>query len=348
MYLSFTQGDNTPESFIGEEAVRKSGVVHMKHLGRFDPKKGDLGGGIVYDWDVMGKLLDYAAHRLGVNPSEHRYLMSISSSRTDADLNKMKEIVFEKINAPAMYIEEDSVLALFGSQRTTGVVVNAGHEVTHVVPVIDGIPIHKAKRRIRLGGKPLTECMVKMLQERGYGFSSLAEAEMVAEDIKKKLCFVSLDFDKETAKVSSESSSLDKSYTLADGNVVTVQDEIFRCPEILFKPRMFFSHSEVPGLGVSSLLHRAIEACSRNVWSDLYQNVVVTGGSSMFTGFADRLENEISTLAPYEYKSNVHIDAPLDRQYTPWTGGSIVASLPSFHNKWTTKQNYEENGALRT
>ena len=94
--------------------------------------------------------------------------------------------------------------------------------------------------------------------------------------------------------------------------------------------------------GIHEKTYQSIMKCDMDIRSDLYSNIVLSGGTTMFPGMADRMQKEITALSPPTMK--IKIIAPPERKYSVWIGGSILASLSTFQQMWISRQEYDESG----
>jgi actin-related protein len=234
-----------------------------------------------------------------------------------------------------MCIINQAELALQASGHNTGIVLESGSGVSHAVPIYLGHVLpHAILCKGLLAGRDVTEYMARILTERGYSFTTTKERDIL-RDMKEKLTYVALDLDEEMKK---EASELERDYELPEGPVFTLGHERFRCAEVLFKPSLVGSEGE----GLHQAIYQSILRCDHDAREDLFAHIVLSGGNTMFPGFAARMERELQALAPRGVK--VKVFAHRFRQYSAWVGGSRAAYDPALP-RWISMQEYDEWGA---
>ena len=314
------------EFFIGADACAKLGVLKGNY---------PIGHGVVNNWDEMEEIWRYVFNNeLKVYPSEHCVFLINSLINPKTSSEKMAQIMLETFLVPRLYITNSAVLSLYSEGKLPGFVVDSGESITQFEPIFDSNSLSHAIIKFDLAGRDLNEYMIRLLNEVPIWLSTSMEKKW-AQYIKEKACYVALDFEKELKNVKSFE------YELPDCRRVVIKDQRIRCPEALFKPSMLGKE----GNGFGEICNESIQKCNKDIRKDLYNNIVLSGGTTLFNGFPERFTKEVKAFAPKSMKGEVKVIASPKRHLAPWVGGSILSSISSFKSMWITKAEYEEYGA---
>eukprot|EP00658_Telonema_sp_P-2_P018494 TRINITY_DN17260_c0_g1_i1.p1 TRINITY_DN17260_c0_g1~~TRINITY_DN17260_c0_g1_i1.p1 ORF type:complete len:375 (+),score=80.10 TRINITY_DN17260_c0_g1_i1:33-1157(+) len=328
-HKSTVVGMGDKECFVGSEAQEKRGTLILKK---------PIEKGMISNWEDMEHVWHHTFfHEIRVNPSDDIGCVLL----TEAPLNakekreKMIQVMFESFNVPASFIAMQAVLELYASGRTTGVVVDCGHGISHTVPIYEGYAMPHSIKRMDLAGEDLTNYLVKILQDNDINLSTATEIDC-AQSMKEQLCRVAMDFEGEMNMFDDNHF---KDFTLPDGHTIGIGDQLIRAPELLFNPKLDGNNNM---LGIHELIRECVMRCDVEVRKELYQSILLAGGTTLFQGFQNRLATEVQRFAPEQVRAKVM--APNERMFSAWIGGSILGSLTTFRQMWIDASEYHELG----
>ena len=337
------EGTELKDIMVGDEAAAVRFALNLNY---------PVENGIVRDWDDMEHLWNYSFFdKMSIDPRDHKIMLTEAPLNPKNNRKKTIQTMFEKYGFNGAHMSIQAMLVLYAQGLLTGVVVDSGDGVTHVVPVYDGfVPPHLI-RRLDVAGRHVTRYLIKLMLLRGYAFNSSADFETVRE-IKEKLCYVAHDIKKERA-LAEETTVLVEKYKLPDGTVIKVGRERFEAPEALFNPSLVDKEGE----GMADMVFNMIQAADIDCRSEFYKHIVLSGGSSMYPGLPSRLEKDIrdrylkDVLKGDSKRLNrlkLRIEDPPRRKHMVFLGAAVLGDLMRDREDfWISKRDYEEQGIDR-
>lgn len=327
-YNKIMAGGTEYDTYIGNKAQELRGLLKLRY---------PMEHGIVTNWSDMEKIWDFIFHKSLQLSSiqDHPILITETPLNPVNNREKMCELLFETFNAPTLYVSLQAVLSLYASGRTTGCVIDSGDGCSYSVPVFDGFSILPSIKRIDIAGRDITE-FLQLLLRKTNGISLLSSSEKeIVRIIKEKSCFVAIDpkLEEENYDIAPKQTK----FKLPDGKQLELTVEKFRAPEILFQPELIGSEFN----GIHEMCFQSISKVDIDLRSGLFSNILLSGSTTMFPGFGDRLLKELKILNKSQTK--IKIFAPAERKYNTWIGGSILSGLSSFKKLWLSKSEWEEN-----
>jgi actin, other eukaryote len=301
--------------------------------------------GQVVGWDAVELLLRHAIDSAGGEGEDRPLLLTEAIHNPREIREKMAELCFEGLGVPALSLVARPLASLYaqqvsssGSPSMSGLVVTVGDHVQTHVPILDGRARLREVVLHECAGGDLTDYMVRLLAAVRPGFLERADAQPVAKEIKETRCFVSEDFDSDVALEQTPFCDYQESFSLPGGQLITIGSVRCRCPEALFQPTLL----EMSGEGIHETAFRVIRRFEDDVRPALWENIVLSGGSTRFPNFRDRLQKELASLLPDSAKVEVRASEFGDQTFA---GASLLAASPHFASIVLSRERWGEEGA---
>ena len=375
--LSVSNKNDEYNYYIGEQAINQA--KQSKHHTLTYPMQ----DGIIESWDLMEKYWHQSLyHYLKCDPQEHYFVLTEPPMNPPENRENIAEIFFETFNVPGLYIGVQAVFALLGCSKShedmgvemdkdqekaikslTGVVVDSGDGVTHIVPICDGYVLGSNIKHIPIAGRKITKFMEQMIRDRGEKIPT-EDLYYATMELKEKHGYLAKDLIKEFSKYDtkkSEGGKIIQSYKFKKfsgvGTItgkpfsINVGYELFLGPESFFSPEIIDKNWKA---SLDESIDLTIQQCPIDYRRRLYADVVFSGGSTSFKNLDKRLENSLQNRVNERLKKynsggkqstiKVKVTNSMAQKHVVWLGGSSFSSNDGFRTMVHTRQEYMEKG----
>lgn len=323
------------DALVPERRVEASMIHPWKHSARMDKQMSRS--------EYLYTLASYIFSKLGANPAECSVILTLSHMEaTDEERQMIGEVLFDQIGVQSVLLQDQAVLALYSYGAVSGIVVDIGDRCD-IVPIIDGCKVDGGAARLPFGGNAVTDSLTRLSTEKGVRYFSDTEA-YVMRYVKETIAYVSQDYEADLqlcGEVPAKFARVAKvaQFHLPDHRVmITLDSALFRAAEGHFQPSLW--GKDVPT--IQALVWQAIQACPVDERKSVASQIYLSGAATLLTGFQERLEKELSRLAPTSLPIKVH--GSETRGHAAFIGGGVLASLQNFQSACVNNSEWYAQG----
>ena len=292
-------------------------------------------------------------NKMGLSISEYDVIVNISPIKNEENIRAYGRLFIEELGFKALAMINSSSLSLYATGRTSGLVVQCGETRTYTVPIYEGFPLYHALNKTKIGGRDLTEIFRRGILEEKI---DIKEGDIhTLRQVKEKTCCVPVEQNYEFYLDENNEDIINKEtqlFKLPDETIVSIPRKTrIKASELLFTPGVLEEKKNEQGL--INLITGSIiktEMIDKKFKENLIENIVLSGGTTMMEGFADRVYQDL-----YNYKDNNQFEleyepviiAENNRAIGKWIGMSMIASMSAFDKLFIKKSEYQELGDER-
>ena len=329
---AFSPIKNYNDYYCGYDALYNSSSIDLSY------PRIENNGKISTDEEGIKDLESLFSYIFNEKLKTHEYTYDIfivdSINTSTKEREAIAHILFDKFNIYHLHFEPQSIMTLYSTSKTSGLVVESGEISTEIVPIIEGYIISQGICNFPIAGHELTKRFENVYKDI-FDINCVNNHYWMAQKIKEEFSQI-LPSHKDFQELMSKKDIDKKEYILPDGNIVELGNEIYEIPEAIFNPNIF----EIETKNLPEIILDSISKCDISTRKELYNNIILGGGNTFIKGFESRLKSEIEEIK----KRNCGIVSLKERNYSAWIGASGISSMSNFNNKWVSRNEYFEYG----
>ena len=329
---AFSPIKNYNDYYCGYDALYNSSSIDLSY------PRIENNGKISTDEEGIKDLESLFSYIFDEKIKTHEYTYDIfivdSINTSTKEREAIAHILFDKFNIYHLHFEPQSIMTLYSTSKTSGLVVESGEISTEIVPIIEGYIISQGICNFPIAGHELTKRFENVYKDI-FDINCVNNHYWMAQKIKEEYSQI-LPSHKDFQELMSKKDIDKKEYILPDGNIVELGNEIYEIPEAIFNPNIF----EIETKNLPEIILDSISKCDISTRKELYNNIILGGGNTFIKGFESRLKSEIEEIK----KRNCGIVSLKERNYSAWIGASGISSMSNFNNKWVSRNEYFEYG----
>ncbi|MHA1281666.1 MAG: zinc ribbon domain-containing protein [Promethearchaeota archaeon] len=272
---------STRSIYVGYDAMKMRGVLKVKY---------PIQRGAIMDWNDYYEILNYIFYSLlrVEDLSQHPVLYVEPPFFQRETKEYIARVLFETHRIKSLMMVPSPLLSIFSVGLTTGLVIESGDGTTWIVPIINGRIYYQAVQRLYLAGMDVNHHLKAILMREGISIQSSALDEILKE-IKEKNCYFVLD-------PQNPPKGLDNfNYPMPDGTTVAIPNHIlYEAPEVMFQPSLIGANT----MNIPQAVIYCLQMMSNEYWSDMLSHIVLAGGNLSYSGFEERLKQDLKKLLP--------------------------------------------------
>lgn len=302
--------DNLEKQLFGIEALKYKDILNYHEFV------------IEKNYNVLKKFFLYYYYQLDIDQNylfQQPIIVLFPFTSSESEKNKLQQIFLNELNFPRINFINFSDCILTALGKKTGVVINLGEQNSFVSTYLHGYSNISAREYFPIAGKDITDYFMDLiLFNKKYKINYIDR--WIAREIKEKSSICVLNPQETQARIKSGLTSFDQEVRLPDGDIFTINYERIMIAEPLFKPNLI--HLDIVEL--PKLVAQLIKSWNRDNRSELLQNIIISGGTSLIKDLAKRLKVELGNFFSKKLRDEIKVIAPTGRENMGWIGASLL------------------------